>query len=374
MRKKKILYVITKSVWGGAQRYIFDLATNLPKNEFEPIVACGGSGLLIDKLKQNNIKTASIPYLERDVKLKNEFLSLIALWKIFRKEKPDAVHLNSTKVGGLGAITARLAGVPKIIFTAHGWPFKEDRSWPMTALIWLISWLTSLFSHHVIVITKSDFESSREFAFLPAKKFGLIPNGIDENADSPIGREEARKSLGIKLPKDGFLIGTIAEFTKNKGLKYLIESMIHLPETIHLVLIGDGEEIKEAKEFSKNLSQGHRIKFAGFRENASRYLGAFDAFALPSIKEGLPYVLLEAGRASLSVIATNVGGIPDIITHGENGLLVKPKDAYQLSRAINSIFESRGEESVLGQNIRNKIEKNHSIKKMLAQTTALYEA
>ena len=126
---KKILFVITKSNWGGAQKYVYDLANELhrPNAEFEVAVAFGQEGQLAGKLREAGITTHPIRSLQRDVSVIADIKSFFELLRLFKTQKPDIAHLNSSKVGGLGALAARVAGVPKIIFTVHGWPFWETR-------------------------------------------------------------------------------------------------------------------------------------------------------------------------------------------------------------------------------------------------------
>src|SRR3989338_2906495 len=119
-RKRKILYVITKGSWGGAQRYVFDLATSLSKNEFDVEVAVGEGSFLKERLTAHGIRVVSVPALQRDVSFVKEIHSFLFLYKIFRTfPRPDIVHLNSSKAGALGALAARIAGVPRTVFTAH---------------------------------------------------------------------------------------------------------------------------------------------------------------------------------------------------------------------------------------------------------------
>jgi len=126
--RKKIAYVITKSNWGGAQRYVYDLATNVPKNTFDVIVVCGGNGTLAKKLEQEGTRVIRIKGLERDIRFGSEIRVLYRLKHLFAQEQPDIVHLNSSKIGGLGSLAARMARVPHIIFTAHGFAFNEKRN------------------------------------------------------------------------------------------------------------------------------------------------------------------------------------------------------------------------------------------------------
>ncbi|MEK7585082.1 MAG: glycosyltransferase, partial [Patescibacteria group bacterium] len=123
----KIIFVVTKGNWGGVQRYVYDLATSLPKRQFEPLVVVGQGEILKSKLAAAGVECQSLARLGRDVRLTDDFHSFWALFKLFRREQPSIVHLNSSKVGVIGALAGRLARVPRIIFTAHGWASNEDR-------------------------------------------------------------------------------------------------------------------------------------------------------------------------------------------------------------------------------------------------------
>ena len=127
-KKHKVLIVITKSNWGGAQKYVFDLATNLSRDKFDVRVIFGGHGILAEKLEEAGITTISIPELGRDVSILKDIKVFFKLWSIFKKQKAEIVHVNSSKIGGIGALAGRLSGAKKIVFTAHGWAFNENRS------------------------------------------------------------------------------------------------------------------------------------------------------------------------------------------------------------------------------------------------------
>src|SRR3989344_895873 len=138
----KILYGITKSNFGGAQRYVFELAIAMKKQGYDVAVLCGGQGLLVDKLKQKKIEVIPSDTMQRDVSIGKEFLSFFQILKVLKKEKPNVFHINSSKMGGLGGLAGRLAGTRKIIFTAHGWTFNEPRPCYEKVIIKLFAWLT----------------------------------------------------------------------------------------------------------------------------------------------------------------------------------------------------------------------------------------
>ena len=344
--KQKILFIITKSNWGGAQRYVFDLATHLPKDKFEVIVAFGQDGELSKRLAESGIRTISIPRLARDVNPLPDAMVIFDLIKIFRREQPDVIHLNSAKIGGLGALAGKLCNLlqapsskpqARIMYTVHGWTFNEKRPMWQKAVIKFLQWLNVVLCHSVIVIAQREYEQMAELPFTK-KKLVLIHNGLTEITFK--SREESRKELGTRISCDisqGFVIGTISELHKNKGLDFIIEAMGQIkktrPEAIFVIISG-GElrTVLEAQIKKRDLENS--VFLLGAIPNAREYLKAFDIFTLTSRKEGLPYVILEAGAAGLPVIASKVGGIPEIMEDGKSGLLVNPKNTGELEHAL----------------------------------------
>ncbi len=386
--KVKILYVITKSNWGGAQRYVFDLATNLPKDTFEPIVVTGGDGALAEKLKRSEIKVITLPTLQKN----NNFLSVVfsplnigaffQLVAIFCKERPDVVHLNSSKIGGLGAVAAFVSKLItknyklKTIFTVHGWGFHEGRPYWQKVFIVFSSRLAALFQHHIIHISKKDLAATHSYGIIPQERAEYIPLGIyQEPMSSPVGsRSFFCKKIGIK--KDGLWVGTIAELTKNKGLNYLVDAVNQIKFKIQnskfkIVIIGEGEERENLQNQIRALGLENTVHLAGFVPEAARYLKAFDVFVLPSLKEGLPYTILEAMHAGLPIVATSVGGIPDVIEHKKNGILVPPGNPTLLADAITTVFaDANLQKTMVGNAVKNR--GRSSLSDMVRKTNSLY--
>lgn len=377
--KKKILFVITKSNFGGAQRYVYEIATGLPKNDFEVVVAFGGSGLLKEKLVGAHIDTLPIKSFDRDINIKKECRSVFELAHIIRSLRPDVVHLNSSKAGGTGALVARLMGVPNIIFTAHGWPFRESRNWLWKSVVWFFSYVTVILTHHTIVVSEHDVRN-HHMPFVTQKITHI------GNAMTPIPfltRAEAQsfiiKKISFVPPPDALWIGTIGEYTRNKNLLVSIEAVHRAREQYGLnllyILIGiDGEERPRLEEYIRVHNLSTCVFLAGFIDDARNYLKAFDLFMLPSRKEGLPYAILEAGVAGLPCIASNVGGIPEIIDEGISGLLIDPQEVNSFVRALASLARSPAERSRYGRALQKKIMSEFNTTTMITQTVALYRA
>ncbi len=379
MKRKKILFIITKSNFGGAQRYVYELATQLPKEEFEVAVACGiWNGILTKKLQDAQIPVFEIQNLERDINFLKEIKSLIELKKIISSFKPDTIHLNSSKAGGSGALMGRLLGVPNIIFTAHGWPFFEKRNVLWRTLVWGGSYLTTLLSHRVIVVSLNDLKNakmpglSHKLIHIPTSvpTIDFLPKAMAKSAlysPQEIGAHES----------DTWLL-TNAELTPNKNLFFAVDAVIEWNRThgkkVFYTIISDGEQKESLKAYIQNHSATSQISLLGYVNEARQYFKAFDAFLLPSLKEGMPYVLLEAGAAGLPVIASHVGGIPELIEDGYSGILIDPNDSSWLAEALEAIIDDPLLRTKYGNALQEKVAKEYSLSEMIQKTLQLYNA
>ena len=304
MSKTKVCFFITKGLWGGAGRYVYDIATNLPKDRFEALVICGQGEALPEKLHSLGIRTIRLPNLKRDF----SFLSAVTIGlktlAILHKEKPDVLHLNSAKASGVGAVTGRLAGIRKIIYTVHGFAFNEERNTLSKLLIWFFSWITILLSHKTIVIAEKEKKQALCMPFV-RNKIVLIHNGI---FPMHFGSGDIIRKA---FPPGVTITGTIGELTRNKNQVALIEEARENPD-MYVAIVGEGELRKELEKKIEEYGLKERVKLFGFLP-AEEVLKGFDVFSLPSKKEGLPYVLLEARQVGLPIRANRVGGVSDIL-------------------------------------------------------------
>lgn len=327
---KRILFVITKSNWGGAQKYVYDLAINLPKEQFAIAVTFGGmgkadasTGLLAERLKESGVRTVFLSSFARDISLFRECKAFFELLRIIEEERPDVLHLNSSKAGGLGALAGRIARVPHIIFTAHGWAHRESRPFYQRSLIWIASWFTIVFAHKVIVLSNYELECAP--VLFSRRKMIVIHNGIDPHMQFGSG-EKIRRAF----PPGVRITGTIGELTKNKNQIALVEQARGDPD-LFVAIVGEGEERPRLEAKITEYGLGERVKLFGFL-TALESLKGFDVFALPSLKEGLPYVLLEARAAGLPIEANRVGGVGEILD-------AKDMDDFSLEQMMKKTVE-----------------------------------
>jgi len=375
METGSILYVITKATQGGAQLYVRELALEATRRGTRVGVVFGTPGKLSEDLANDSIRTIPIANLGRDIKILDEFRVFFRLISIFRKEEPTTVHVNSSKAGGLGALAARIALVPQIIYTAHGWPHKEPRPLLVRFIIWLLSWLTILLSTSVIVVSKDDYLRAPVIFF--RKKVHLVRNGVEHFP--LLSRDDARAKV---LSKDSSLnvqnqwILCLGELHKNKGFDVLIRAFAKVTQdhpTTHLVILGGGEENQHLRTLATELRVDSRVHLLGFIDAGRSLLNAGDFFVFPSRKEGLPFALLEAGMAGLPVIASNVGGLPEVIEHEKTGLLVPPENSAALADAIDTLLSNKERAKQYGIALKAHVEKEFSKERMVRETFALYK-
>jgi len=383
LKGKKILYIVTQNKWGGAQKYVLELAKYFAKDN-EIHVAFGEiknkDQKFLNSFKHLNIKTIPIPYLVRKVDFAKDYLALIEILKIYNAGKYNLVHLNSSKVSLLGSLAAKMYATNimntslRIIYTAHGFVFNEPISKFKKKLYKFSEKISTSLENVIITVSEADRQSALDNKIGYEKKLITIHNGIDIDNTNFYDRDTALKKLGLDKHKKYF--GTIASFYKTKGYEYLIEAVKILSEaksslldTYQWILIGDGPELENIKQLISSNNLNKYFKLLGSKDNAYKYLQAFEAFILPSVKEGLPYTILEAGLAKIPVIATKVGGVVEILEDKKTGLLISPANPLALANAIKEI--NKYDQNMIEKNYQN-IRKNFNLKQTLQKTKDIY--
>lgn len=374
---KKVLLAITKTNFGGAQRYVFELALALRAAGYRVAVAGGEPGKLMEKLSAAQIETFTIAGAQRDIHIWQEVTALRSLNQIVRDYKPDIIHLNSSKIGVLGSLVARLQRVPTIVFTAHGWPFFESRPWWWKAMAWSGSYLTALLAHAVIVVSLHD---NRQ-AFMPGtihKRTLIYPAvGSFETLERQVSRDTLLSQATASEHAHHIWLGAIGELNHNKNHTTAIDAVAEFNQNhatkIVFCIIGEGELRRELEEQIVMRGMQDYIFLLGHKDDARQYLKAFDIFIMPSLKEGLPYSLLEAGATGLPAVVSFAGGMPEVVTNLATGLLVDPHNHMTIVRAIDYLLEHPNERTEFGDNLRTHIETSFSPQTMHEATIAVYE-
>ncbi len=377
-RVRRIAFVVTQAEFGGAQRYIADLAAALPRDAFAPTVIHGPDGDAADfhaALGSTPVRIAS--HLRRAISPFHDVRAVGQVAGLLREIGADVVHLNSSKSGVIGAYAAQRASIPRVVYTAHGFVVNEPMA-PWRRMAYRLAERWSALRKHVIICV-SDFDRKTALAHRIADpaRLRVIHNGIDHNQIN-LSKEEARRELlktCNRQPTTDNLVGAIANFYPTKGLAYLIEAFAqvhaHCPG-VHLVIIGDGE----LRGVLARLIRHHRLETAvhlpGRIPDAARLLPAFDAYALTSVKEGFPYAILEAMAAGLPIVASRIGGVPEMIEHESSGLLVPAKQVPAAAQALQRLLDDPALAARLGSAARQRVASEFSLERMVRETMACY--
>lgn len=369
----KILYVITKANWGGAQQYVYSVALGAKQAGHEVSLAFGNpaDGKLVQKIAAEGIETIPIHGLQRDVGIMNDLRALISLVRLLRARKPDIVHVNSSKAGFTGALAARIARMPRIIFTAHGWPFNEDRPWWQRAAFRVLVLATVLLSHVAICVSDAV---ARDVDFIYVRRrLRVVKNGI--SAPDFFGRAWSRSQFP-DVPENAYWIGMVSELHPTKRVGDAIDAFARLAEahpTALLVILGEGEEHRKLDARIKKLDLADRIYLLGFVEDAARLLKAFDLFVHASRSEALALAVLEAGVAGLPIVATRVGGIPEIIPDDSYGLLVPRENPVALAEGMKTLIEDPERARGMGARLQERINEAFTEERMVRETLEVYQ-
>ncbi len=303
--------MITKSHWGGAQKYVFQLATSaLIRKDFDVVVVIGDEGALAEKLREKGVRTCIVPIKNNY----NPFTSLIELKKLsdfIKSENPELIHINSSKIALFGSLAAKYVGVKYIVFTAHGWTFTEKKALPLRLLLHGLFYIIVYLSTTTICVAESLKRKLRAPSFLK-NRLVTIYNGLETGSIKKL----TKLSDGSNVRH----IVTVGYIHSNKGQDTVFRLMPFL-ENIHYHVIGENLIGQNILDLIKRKKIESRVTLYGQIENASALLSQYDVFILPSRTEALPYVILEALRAEIPIIARNVGGIKEIVSGVESVIL-----------------------------------------------------
>lgn len=357
----KVLQLITELNVGGAEKSLSRLLACLDRDRFDVTVAClyGGDGPVASE-----IRVLNIPVVDLGMTAKWRWDALWRLYGLLRRERPTILHAWMFHANIPARIVGRLAGIP-IVISGERTMGMEDR-WRY----WL-TWFTALLTDRVVCVSQQVADFIVQQAGIPRYKTVVIPNGIElQNFECLPDKLQARSEL--KLPRDRLVVGTVARLDRAKRLDVLLQALVSLPD-VYAVIVGDGLERAQLVTLSEQMDLESRVHFAGQQENVLPWLAALDVFVLSSDREGMSNALLEAMAARLPVVATAVGGTPDVVVDGATGLLVPPQDPIALAGAITRLLRDAGLRRQMGQAGWERVTQYFSLERMVEQTQSLYE-
>jgi glycosyltransferase involved in cell wall biosynthesis len=333
----------------------------------------------LETAKKQGIEIINVSSLVRRISPINDVRGLVALFRHIREIEPHIVHTHTSKAGLLGRLAAWMARVPIILHTPHGHVFYGHFGRLPSRIFLQMEKLLGKIIHHQIALTP---EECNDYLSLRVSKPGntsVIHSGVDLVQFSKGAKQRTRKRKEFGIPADSLVIGYVGWLIPIKGVTYLISAMARVIEQHSnsvLVLVGKGddkgeEEIK-LREQVQSLGLIDNVLFLGWRPDVDEIMGCFDIFVLPSLNEGMGRVLVEAMAAGLPIVASRVGGIPDLVKDGKNGLLVSPADASALEKAISDLLSDKEKRNRMGK-AGKKMCLPYSAEAMVEQIDDLYK-
>ncbi len=352
----KILVIITNSDRAGAQKHVLSLVEGLKKNH-EYSVLVGNRGYLTTELKKLEVPFTVIPELIRAV---NPIIDLKCILKLHREIinfSPEIVHLHSAKAGALG----RIACVKKnlsIIYTVHGWAFSEGNSLIKKLASLFVEKALARFTSYFILVSKYDFDLGKKYKLVGHTNSKIIYNGVVD-----IPPASAHKDITIF---------SATRLAKQKNIPLMVRVFDQLTRQYTAVIAGDGPMNNQIKKMIDNMGLRDKVLLVGETNNVHEFLLRSELFLLTSDWEGLPISLIEALRAGIPIVATNVGGVSEMVTAGENGYLASRGDATSLSSYINKLIENNDLRNTMGARSRKRFLDKFQVKQMIEQTGGVY--
>lgn len=335
MIMRKILYIAISSQTGGVPRHVLNLLKHAKVYGYEITVAVPDDGDYYPWFQE---------YASTMLNLKLRPYSLSSLWKIRKYVQKNGISLIHSHGKGAGMYARPLKllcpGV-KVVHTFHG-IHVEKYGALFKMLYCLIEHILRCLTDRFICVSQSEKAEALRLGFASEKRTQVICNGIDPDLFDQISidREIYLKKFGF--PSQSYVVGTVARLEPIKGLCYLLPAFAELVKKhpqCRLLLVGDGPDRKDTEAQIRELELGQTVCLAGFRHDLPQLLKLFDLYVSTSLKEGLPYTLLEALAAGTPVVATNVAGNRDVIRNGKNGFLVPAKETHILAKTMEKALE-----------------------------------
>jgi glycosyltransferase involved in cell wall biosynthesis len=362
-RRLNVVQMVDVIGRGGAEKALVGLALHLDRSRYNVTVcATRSAGNYQPLLDAAGVRTVIIGRRSRW-----EMHKLLGLVRLLRRQPVHVLHTHLFGSNTWGRLLGRLAGVPVIVAHEH-WSSKSRRE------MWIDHLLYRL-SDRILVPSRMSKRLVASSDDIPPDRISVVYNGVDITQFDKSDREAARAELGIE--PDNLAIGSVGRLSIDKGGQdILLRSLAHLREAhpeAKLLFVGKGPLRSDLQQLAQELAQGGAVIFTGQRADVPRLLSAMDIFVLPSLREALPIAVLEAMAARVPVIATRVGGVPEIVQDGLNGLLVPPGDEATLHVVLERLVADPQLRLTLGQAGRDHVEASFTLDKMVTKVEGIYE-
>jgi glycosyltransferase involved in cell wall biosynthesis len=369
----RLLHIVGESRFGGAARIILRLG-QIAQAEGWQVDILTTDPLFQEAVRQHGLGLVNLDVIRREIRPVWDLRGLSRLHRFLRREPYQIIHTHTSKGGFVGRLAARMAGVPVIVHTAHGFAIHENSPLVSRLLYSTLERLASRWCDRIVSVSEFHRTWAIELGMCTPERIVAIPNGTAEAARTHrTGRAILRRQMGAEYGE--FVVLSMARLAADKGLEYLLEAAARLPRNgrrIQIAIAGDGPARQRLERIAIERGVTDRVTFLGFREDVGDLLAASDLVVLPSLREGLSIALLEAMAAGKPIIATSIGSQREVASQADMAQLVPPADARALSEAIERLAADQEAMERLGRNARTLYETRYTEERMLEDYKQLY--
>lgn len=375
-RPLKIALLATVTDFGGAERVLLSLTKNIDTSRYEvhPILFTlpdFTDAVFFKELKKTRKKYHSILVNGHRLKYANPVANFIETFQLLTKKRFDLVHTHGYRADVLGILTAKLVRLP-VVSTCHGFISNDAH----LRLYNRLDRVCLRFADRVMAVSeaiKQDLVKSG----IRESRITTVQNAVERNhSPAALAKNRRLRRQQYELNEKDFVVSYAGRLSPEKGIKYLLESCARLTEwgvPVKTVLLGEGPQRGELEAFADERGIRHSTVFAGFQADIEAWLPAADVFVLPSLTEGTPIALLEAMSLGIPVIASRVGGVPDVVSHGVHGFLCEAGNSQELARLLKIMYEMPFRRKEMSAEAAKLISMKYNITKWCAAIQAEYE-
>lgn len=381
MNKIKVLHPITRLIVGGAQENTLLTASLLDKSRFHTEIVSGpqtgSEGSLSEEVQHRCIPLTILPELVRQISPKNDLIALFKLSNFMRAGDFTIVHTHSSKAGILGRLAARLAGIPVIVHTVHGWSFHAYMS-PLERILYILleRWMAS-FTNALIAVARQDINKGLHAGIGRAEQYKLIRSAIPLDEFNALQADRAVVRNELNVPPEAIVIGNVGRFSVQKNPLDWVRAAGKIGRTyqnVRFLLVGDGPLRSEVEKLIESEGIGNQVILTGLRRDVPRLLSAMDIFLLTSLWEGLPRVIPQAMCMGLPVVANSADGTAEAIQDGKTGYLCPPGDILSIFEHCAYLINHPQKRQEMGRTGRAYATQEFDVHRMVTQITNLYES
>ncbi|UCB48984.1 MAG: glycosyltransferase family 4 protein [Deltaproteobacteria bacterium] len=372
----RVLHIHTLPIVSGSGLNTLLSMQGMDRNIYKVELACAPGGRLIPLVQQNHMEVRPFKNMVQPLHPLKDTMALLDLTAFLRRHFYHIVHTHNSKAGFLGRLASKLAGVPVIVHTVHGFAFHDEEPLWRQVLFRNLERLGSRWCDKMIFISQPLIDWALKDHIVAEEKVAKIYSGIRVDKFHPVKKQEKdRIRSKWELKQEEAVVGMVSKLWEGKGHHVLIGAFKLLKERIKdakLVIVGEGYLYDELLRMVDTNGLRESVLFTGFQMDVSEIIATFDVAVLPSFFEGMGRVLLEAMAMEKPVVASRVGGIPDLIDQGINGLLVRPGNVRELAEALEKVLSDKKLARKMGREGRKRVEGQFSADVMVQSIDKVY--